>query len=63
MTKMSTNDEIITVGKNTYTIGECKDYDGDTFFTVQRNNSTSLKYFNTKEDIQYSYPNLKGMLN
>ena len=57
------SDQIITVGKHTYIIGECKDYEGDTLYTVQRNNSTSLKYFNNREDIQYSYPNLKGMLN
>lgn len=35
---------------------------GDKMYTVQRDNSMSLKLFKRPSDIQYTYPNLKGKL-
>lgn len=55
-------DKIIRVGKHRYVIGIMKTGAGDKMYTVQRDNSMSLKLFKKLSDIQYTYPNLKGKL-
>lgn len=52
----------IKVGKHTYIIGTTKGFGSRIFYSVQRDDSKTLKTFDKKSDIPYSYPNLRGKL-